>query len=74
MTAAKGISSEILRDNENDQANKIHDWAIFMDPDQGQERHQLSDTITRLPMESTASIHLNFLNLRNYNMSNSPFY
>lgn len=49
-------------------------WAISMDPDQGQERHQLRDTITRLPMESTASIHLNFLNLRNYNVSNSPFY
>lgn len=47
---------------------------IFMDPDQGQERHQLRDTRTRLPMVSTASIHLSFLNLRNYNVSNSPFY
>lgn len=49
-------------------------WAIFMDPDQGQERHQLRDNRTRLPMVSTASTHLSFLNLRNYNVFNSPFY
>lgn len=45
-----GISSEMLRDNENEKAKSMMEgfvhWAVYMNPDQGQERHRLRDTIT----------------------------